>query len=373
MGRHLTTLPVIDPLVAAALATKTKLDGTGATGIWPISINGDANGLSSNLPTSKLNNGTGADSTTFWRGDGTWASGISGPTGPAGSTGPQGPAGPQGPQGTAGIGTVGPQGPAGPIGNTGATGPIGATGVGATGATGPAGPQGSKGDTGAQGIQGIQGPAGADGTGSTGGSGATGPMGPQGPQGIQGVSGPTGFTGATGPQGPIGNTGPTGPTGAASTVPGPQGPAGTDASVTQAAVLAVLVGSNIACGTLTATGDVTAFSDETLKDNWRNLSSDYIINLADVKYGTFDRIDLGIRQVGVSAQSLQEILPEAVKLNDNGLLSVAYGNAALVSSIELAKESVRLNEELINTKNIVSTLLDTIDTLTKRLTLLEAK
>jgi hypothetical protein len=43
---------------------------------------------------------------------------------------------------------------------------------------------------------------------------------------------------------------------------------------------------------------------------------------------------------------LQKILPEAVSENASGTLSVAYGNAALAACVELAKEVVKLREEL---------------------------
>ena len=45
-------------------------------------------------------------------------------------------------------------------------------------------------------------------------------------------------------------------------------------------------------------------------------------------------------QDGVSAQSLQPLLPHSVLEGADGNLSVAYGNAALVSAIELAKLAV---------------------------------
>jgi hypothetical protein len=62
--------------------------------------------------------------------------------------------------------------------------------------------------------------------------------------------------------------------------------------------------------------------------------------------GVYDRTDTGQTQVGVSAQSLQSFLPQAVQAGDDGILSVAYGNAALVAAVELAREVVSLRREL---------------------------
>jgi hypothetical protein len=39
---------------------------------------------------------------------------------------------------------------------------------------------------------------------------------------------------------------------------------------------------------------------------------------------------------------LQVLLPEAVSTNHDGMLSVAYGQAAMVACVELAKEVMRL-------------------------------
>jgi hypothetical protein len=103
-------------------------------------------------------------------------------------------------------------------------------------------------------------------------------------------------------------------------------------------------------GDMTVANNITAFSDERLKENWKPLAEDFIGKLSEVKAGSFDRIDTGKRQVGVSAQDLVKVLPEAVLEGSDGYLSVAYGHAALTACVELAKEVVSLRKELAELK-----------------------
>lgn len=103
---------------------------------------------------------------------------------------------------------------------------------------------------------------------------------------------------------------------------------------------------NPSTGNFTAGGNVTAYSDERLKTNWRPLSENFIANLANLKSGIYDRVDEKVTQAGVSAQALEVILPETVLTGTNGIKSVAYGNAALVACVELAKEVEELKKEI---------------------------
>jgi len=95
-----------------------------------------------------------------------------------------------------------------------------------------------------------------------------------------------------------------------------------------------------------ASGNVTAYSDERLKKNWEPLCDNFVEKLAKVKVGTYERTDLPMVQVGVSAQSLEEVLPEAVSTatDDMKTKSVSYGNAALASAVMLAQEVVELKQ-----------------------------
>jgi hypothetical protein len=103
-------------------------------------------------------------------------------------------------------------------------------------------------------------------------------------------------------------------------------------------------------GDFTSPGNVTAYSDERLKTNWRDMPEDFVSRLAKIKVGIYDRPDLATKptQVGVGAQSLQTLLPQAVNKADDemGTLSVSYGNAALASAVELAKYVTALEQRI---------------------------
>ena len=60
---------------------------------------------------------------------------------------------------------------------------------------------------------------------------------------------------------------------------------------------------------------------------------------------SFKRIASGNRGIGVIAQELAAVVPEAVQANEDGLLSVAYGNLVGVL-IEAVKELANKVERL---------------------------
>ncbi|BCS54052.1 tail fiber domain-containing protein [Geobacter sp. SVR] len=111
------------------------------------------------------------------------------------------------------------------------------------------------------------------------------------------------------------------------------------------------ISTNIVCA-----GVFNNLSDERLKTNWRSLPDNFVERLAKVKYGVYDRTDIGVTQVGASAQSLQILLPEAVETasNEDQTLSISYGNAALVSAIKLAEEVVELKDRVTQLERIIA-------------------
>lgn len=114
-------------------------------------------------------------------------------------------------------------------------------------------------------------------------------------------------------------------------------------------------------GSLTMSGDITGSSDERLKTNWRDMPDNFVARLAQVKVGIYDRLDESdVTQVGVSAQSFQKLLPQAVMTakDELGTLSVAYGNAALASAVELAKDNVDLRARVAKLESLVAKLIE---------------
>lgn len=111
-------------------------------------------------------------------------------------------------------------------------------------------------------------------------------------------------------------------------------------------------GTDLTCG-----GNVTAYSDETLKTNWRDLPSDYVTCLAKLKSGIYDRLDIESTQIGVGAQSLQRFLAYAVVADENGVLSVNYGAAAMVSAVELAKKVVAQDKRIAELERLIAKII----------------
>ena len=97
-------------------------------------------------------------------------------------------------------------------------------------------------------------------------------------------------------------------------------------------------------GTIRATGDVLAFSDRRVKENIKTIenASDKLLKLRGVEY---NKIGETKKSIGVIAQEIEEVLPEVVSTDTNGMKSVAYGNITGVL-IEAIKELKAEIEEL---------------------------
>jgi len=100
-------------------------------------------------------------------------------------------------------------------------------------------------------------------------------------------------------------------------------------------------------GSFTATSNITAYSDRKLKDNLEVIPN-ALDKVSQLTGYTYDRIDMdGVRQSGLIAQDVQEVLPEVIVNNvdpDSGeeTLSVAYGNmiGLLVEAVKELKAEV---------------------------------
>ena len=97
-------------------------------------------------------------------------------------------------------------------------------------------------------------------------------------------------------------------------------------------------------GSFTATGDITAYSDDSLKTNVQVIDG-ALGRVEAIRGVTFERIEDGSVSTGVIAQELKAVLPEAVHTDAEGVHSVAYGNITGLL-IEAVKELSAQVEEL---------------------------
>ena len=97
-------------------------------------------------------------------------------------------------------------------------------------------------------------------------------------------------------------------------------------------------------GHFTATGNITAYSDITLKKNIEVIPNalDKVLQLRGV---TFDRKDIETsRQLGVIAQEVEKVCPEVVSTNDDDIKSVAYGNMVGLLIEAVKEQQVQINK-----------------------------
>ena len=103
-------------------------------------------------------------------------------------------------------------------------------------------------------------------------------------------------------------------------------------------------------GNILATGNITANSDISLKDNITPIPNalDKVLQIRGV---TFNRNDIedNPRHAGVIAQEVEKVLPEVVSEGEDGIKSVAYGNmvSLLIEAIKEQQEQIdKLKEKL---------------------------
>jgi hypothetical protein len=99
-------------------------------------------------------------------------------------------------------------------------------------------------------------------------------------------------------------------------------------------------------GAITSTGNITAFSDERLKENIQTLDGKKVLEMRGVSF-----TKQGKAGSGVIAQELEKIAPELVQ--DGAYKSVAYGNITGYL-IELAKEQ---QKEIDDLKQLINNII----------------
>ena len=109
-----------------------------------------------------------------------------------------------------------------------------------------------------------------------------------------------------------------------------------------------------ASGTLTTTGDQVISSDATLKENLAPVTYS-VEDIAKTRAVTFDWKDGRGHSAGSIAQDWKPLIPELVH-GEEGNMTLAYGQIALVNSILLAKHETEQDKEIKKLKARVKEL-----------------
>jgi hypothetical protein len=113
---------------------------------------------------------------------------------------------------------------------------------------------------------------------------------------------------------------------------------------TQAGLGNLSSSGNSLAGNFTATGDITAYSDARVKENIETLPN-ALESVKQMRGVTYNKIGEEKQSIGVIAQELEEVVPQLVHTNEEGMKSVAYGNITALL-IEALKEQQEQIEEL---------------------------
>lgn len=96
-------------------------------------------------------------------------------------------------------------------------------------------------------------------------------------------------------------------------------------------------------GNVTFAGTMTSNSDASLKTNVETISNalDKVLALRGVM---FDRISTGQREVGTIAQEVEQVVPELVFTDENGIKSVAYANTVALLIEAIKEQQTQINQ-----------------------------
>jgi len=102
-------------------------------------------------------------------------------------------------------------------------------------------------------------------------------------------------------------------------------------------------------GTIRATGNVIAYSDARVKENVVTIENALtkVVNLRGVEY---NKIGEEEKSIGVIAQEIEQVIPQVVSTDDQGMKSVAYGNivGVLIEAIKEQQAEIQELKALIN-------------------------